>query len=190
MRKPLTPPQTVGPFFHGGMLHESQNVLASPKTRGERIRIEGHVYDGDRAPVADAVVEIWQANAAGRYAHPADQRDVTLDPAFTGFGRAGTDAEGFFWFETVRPGTVPYLTQGQQAPHLNVAVFARGLLHHLSTRLYFSDETANTADPVLHRVPDGRRATLMAAPSKVDDKKVYRFDIILQGDGETVFFEF
>jgi len=190
MSKPLTPPQTVGPFFHGGMLHETQNVLVTPDTRGERIRIEGRVYDGDRAPVSDAVVEIWQANAAGRYRHPVDQRDVTLDPAFIGFGRAGTDAEGFFWFETVRPGTVPFVAEGDQAPHLNVSVFARGLLHHLSTRLYFRDETATAADPVLHHVPDVRRPTLIAAPAVIDGKKVYRFDIILQGDGETVFFEF
>lgn len=190
MTKPLTPPQTVGPFFHGGMLRESQNELTSAATQGERIRIEGHVYDGDRAPVADAVVEIWQANAAGRYRHPADQRDASLDPAFTGFGRAGTDENGFFWFETIRPGTVPFVSGGDQAPHLVVSVFARGLLHHLSTRLYFRDETANGADPILHLVPDDRRPTLMAVPTKVEGKTAYRFDIVLQGGGETVFFEF
>lgn len=190
MTRPLTPPQTVGPFFHGGMLHAGENVLVSPATQGEPIRIEGHVYDGDHAPVSDAVVEIWQANAAGRYRHPADQRGVALDPAFNGFGRTGTDESGSFWFETIRPGTVPYVSGGDQAPHLVVSVFARGLLHHLSTRLYFRDETANGADPVLHLVPDGRRPTLMAVPSKVEGTTVYRFDIVLQGDGETVFFEF
>ncbi|HEY3246772.1 MAG TPA: protocatechuate 3,4-dioxygenase subunit alpha [bacterium] len=190
MKRALTPPQTVGPFFHGGMLTHPQNVLVSAETPGERIRIEGHVYDGDHAPVSDAVVEIWQANAGGRYHHPADRRDVPLDGSFVGFGRAGTDGEGFFWFETVRPGPVPFLSEGDQAPHVSVSVLARGLLHHLSTRLYFGDETANAADPVLHRVPNGRRATLVAAPAKVEGKTVYRFDIVLQGDGETVFFEF
>lgn len=186
----LTPPQTVGPFFHGGMLNEPQNLLVTPETRGERIRIEGHVYDGDHAPVSDAVVEIWQANAAGRYRHPADQRAVPLDPVFVGFGRAGTDENGFFWFETIRPGTVPFIQNATQAPHLNLAVFARGLLHHLATRLYFHDETANAADPVLGLVPESRRVTLLAAPGKIEGKTVYRFDIILQGDAETVFFDF
>ena len=186
----LTPPQTVGPFFHGGMLTDPLNTLVTPDTHGERIRIEGHVYDGDRAPVSDAVVEIWQANAAGRYRHPADRREVALDPSFIGFGRAGTDEAGFFWFETIRPGPVPFMRQGTQAPHLNVAVFARGLLHHLATRLYFRDEPANAADPVLGLVPEPRRTTLLASPMDSDAAAVYRFDIVLQGDAETVFFKY
>lgn len=188
-RRGLTPPQTVGPFFEGGMLHEPQNVLVTPATRGGRIRIEGHVYDGARAPVSDAVVEIWQANAAGRYRHPADQRPVPLDPAFAGFGRAGTDDAGYYWFETIKPGPVPFLTGRNQASHVNVAVFARGLLHHLCTRLYFSDEAANTADPVLRLVPDDRRTGLLAARAQRDGNTVYRFDIILQGEAETAFFD-
>ncbi len=186
----LTPPQTVGPFFHGGMLHEADNILVTPDTHGERIRLEGSVYDGGREPVPDAVVEIWQANAAGRYRHPADQRAVPLDPAFVGFGRAGTDEAGRFWFETIRPGAVPFIERGDQAPHVNVAVFARGLLHHLATRVYFRDQGANASDPVLGLVPEDRRATLLADPAKIEGKTVYRFDIVLQGDNETVFFHF
>jgi protocatechuate 3,4-dioxygenase alpha subunit len=188
-RRGLTPSQTVGPFFHGGLLREGLNVLTSPQTQGERIRIEGHVYDGDRAPVPDAVVEIWQANAAGRYHHPADRGSIPLDPAFTGFGRCGTDEAGRFWFETVKPGRVPLQGAALQAPHICVAVFARGLLDHLATRLYFEDERANDDDPVLRRVPEDRRATLLARRLPVDGKVVYRFDVVLQGDGETVFFE-
>src|SRR5438876_878375 len=148
-RRDLTPPQTVGPFFHGGLLPETMNVLVTQETAGERIRIEGCVYDGDGAPVSDALVEIWQANAAGRYRHPADRRSAPLDPAFTGFGRAGTDERGFYWLETIKPGRVPFDATRSQAPHLNVFVFARGLLDHLRTRLYFDDERTNTDDPVL-----------------------------------------
>jgi len=184
-----TPSQTVGPFFHG-LLREGLAVLLRPETEGERIRIEGHVYDGERAPVSDAMVEIWQANARGRYRHPADQRRaVDLDPAFTGFGRTGTDAAGFFRFETIKPGPVPFEAQTVQAPHVNVFVLARGLLDQLVTRLYFEDEAANAADPVLRRVPDDRRATLLGRRASADGWTVYRFDIILQGEGETVFFD-
>lgn len=182
----LTPPQTVGPFFHGGMLQRPLNVMVAPETKGDRIRIEGHVYDGDHAPVSDAVVEFWQANAAGRYRHPADQRSVPLDQSFAGFGRTGTDEAGSFWFETIRPGPVPFPGGGTQAPHINVAVFARGLLHHLPTRLYFEDDPAVRDDPVLRTVPEIRRATLLAKRI-AGTKPVYRFDIVLQGDGETVF---
>lgn len=184
-----TPPQTVGPFFHGGLLREGLNVLVSSATEGQRIRIEGHVYDGNRAPLDDAVVEIWQADARGRYHHPADARSAPPDPAFAGFGRAGTDEAGFYWFETVRPGRVPAGAGTEQAPHINVAVFARGLLHHVTTRLYFPDEPVNETDPVLRRVPADRRSTLVARRVTADGKVVYRFDVILQGDGETVFFE-
>jgi protocatechuate 3,4-dioxygenase alpha subunit len=185
----LTPSQTVGPFFHGGLLYRNLNVLVTTDTQGQRIRIEGCVYDGDRAPVPDAMVEIWQANAQGRYHHPADQRPIPLDPAFLGFGRSDTDETGSFWFETVKPGPVPFQADTLQAPHISVAVFARGLLDRLMTRIYFEDEDANHADPVLRRVPPDRRATLLAKPRPVDGKVVYRFDIILQGGGETVFFE-
>ena len=186
----LTPSQTVGPFFHNCLLREDApgNVLVRPETAGKRIRIEGHVYDGQGAPVADALVEIWQANSHGRYRHPVDQRAAPLDPAFVGFGRCGTDETGRYWFETIKPGAVPFDRDRPQAPHLCVTVFARGLLNHLVTRLYFEDEPANAADPVLQRVPEDRRATLLAKRATVDGTVVYRFDIILQGEGETAFF--
>jgi protocatechuate 3,4-dioxygenase alpha subunit len=186
----LTGSQTIGPFFENALLREDarRNVLVGPETAGERIRIEGHVYDGEGAPVADAMVEIWQANGHGRYNHPADRRSLPLDPAFTGFGRSGTDEAGHFWFETVKPGPVPFDAQTQQAPHVVVTVFARGLLNHAVTRLYFEDERSNEADPVLRRVPRERRSTLLARREQVDGKVVYRLDVVLQGKGETVFF--
>lgn len=185
----LTPSQTVGPFFHGGMLYEAMNVLVTPQTAGERIRLEGTVYDGERAAVSDALVEIWQANAAGRYRHVADQRAVPLDPTFVGFGRAGTDERGRFWFDTIKPGPVPFDGQRVQAPHISVFVFARGLLDHLRTRVYFEDAGANATDPVLRLVPEQRRSTLLAKRAAAEGRIVYRFDIVLQGDNETVFFD-
>lgn len=185
----LTPPQTVGPFFHG-LLREGLNVLVAPKTLGDRVRIEGHVYDGNHTAVPDAMIEIWQANAQGHYSHPADTRVASLDAAFTGYGRAGTDEAGQYWFETIRPGRVPLGKSGDQAPHLNIAVSARGLLHHLFTRLYFDDEAAaNARDPVLRGIPEDRRSSMVAKKSMVDGKTVYRFDIVLQGQNETVFFD-
>ncbi len=185
----LTPSQTVGPFFHGALLRKGSNVLVAPETVGERVRIEGCVYDGNRVPVPDAAVEIWQANARGRYRHPQDQQPVPLDPAFTGFGRAETDDAGCYWFETIKPGRVPFAPDAYQAPHINVAVFARGLLDHLFTRIYFQNEAANDADPLLRQVPEDRRSTLMARRTPSDGRAVFRFDIVLQGEAETVFFE-
>jgi protocatechuate 3,4-dioxygenase alpha subunit len=135
--------------------------------------------------VPDALVEIWQANAHGRYRHPLDGRDLPLDSSFTGFGRAGTDETGSFWFETVKPGPVPFVDERLQAPHLCVTIFARGLLNHLATRLYFADEPANDDDPIFLLVPAERRATLLA---RRDERGVYRFDVVLQGEGETAFF--
>ena len=191
----LTPSQTVGPFFHDAMLREAMNVLAGPAAAGERIRIEGTVFDGDGAPVPDAVIELWQANSQGRYQHPGDDRPLPLDPDFTGFGRADTDLDGRFWFETIKPGAAPFDATTMQAPHINVTVFARGLLNHLTTRLYFAGDPANDADPILQRVPPDRRATLLAQPATAAGQTIYRFDIVLQGegeraDGETVFFAF
>jgi protocatechuate 3,4-dioxygenase alpha subunit len=188
----LTGSQTLGPFFHDCMLREDacRNVLATPDTEGERIRIVGTVIDGDGVPLPDALVEIWQANHNGRYNHPADTRDLPLDPAFSGFGRSGTDADGAFWFETVRPGAVPFNSEQMQAPHICVLVAGRGLLNHLYTRLYFADEPASAADPILMLVPAERRGTLLAQPSTDHSSGmvVYQFNIVLQGEGETVFF--
>lgn len=186
----LTASQTVGPFFHDCLLRAGAHVptLVTPATPGEHIRVEGRVLDGDGLAVPDAMVEIWQANAAGRYNHPRDTRDLPLDPGFTGYGRTGTDAEGRFWFETIKPGAVPYDAATMQAPHLCVAVFGRGLLNHLYTRLYFADDPATAADPILLSVPEPRRATLLAGREETGATVVYRLDIVLQGRGETVFF--
>jgi protocatechuate 3,4-dioxygenase, alpha subunit len=185
-----TSSQTIGPFFHDGMLRDDAQcqVLVAAQTAGARIRIEGYVYDGDGLGVPDAMLEIWQANHHGRYNHPADQRAAPLDPHFSGFGRCGTDATGFYWFETIKPGPVPFDDRHLQAPHICVAVFARGLLNHLTTRLYFADEPANAEDPILRYVPSERRGTLLAQRASAGDAVVYRFDVVLQGAGETVFF--
>lgn len=186
----LTSSQTVGPFFSPALLREGarRQVLVQPETAGERIRIEGHVLDGDRLPVPDALVEIWQANAHGRYHHPSDQGSAPLDQTFLGFGRSGTENEGLYCFETIKPGAVPFDLERWQAPHICVTVFARGLLNHLVTRLYFADEPANASDPVLLCVPEDRRHTLIAQRQQEGPVVVYRFDIILQGEGETTFF--
>lgn len=186
----LTAAQTVGPFFAPALLREDcrRNILAGPQTAGERIRIEGIVLDGDNLPVPDALIEIWQANAHGRYNHPADQGLGALDPSFSGFGRSGTAEDGSYWFETVKPGPVPFDGSQLQAPHICVTVFARGLLNHLVTRLYFEDEAANSNDPILLRVPEQRRPTLLARREMSGDLIRYRFDIILQGANETAFF--
>lgn len=187
----LTSAQTIGPFFHGGLLRPDarQPVLVTPETVGERIRISGRVSDGDGASVSDAMVEIWQANSYGRYHHPADTRDLPLDPGFPGFGRTGTDDEGRYWFETIRPGPVPFGDGRMQASHIVVAVFARGLLNHLLTRIYFADDPAAADDPILHLVPAVRRQTLLAARDDAGSGAAYRFDVVLQGAGETVFFD-
>jgi protocatechuate 3,4-dioxygenase alpha subunit len=187
---PLSGSQTVGPFFSLGLLYAEarRNVLAGPDTNGEHIRIEGHVIDGDGVPVPDALIEIWQANAHGRYNHPADQSAAPLDPQFTGFGRSGTDEQGLYWFETVKPGRVAFNDQIRQAPHINVTVFSRGLLNHAVTRLYFADEPSNAEDMTLQCVPEERRATLLAKRADGDGAVVYHFDIVLQGARETAFF--
>lgn len=182
----LTPSQTVGPFFREGFAYPGSETLATEGTRGTRVRIDGVVRDGAGEPVPDAIIEIWQANADGRYQHPLDRRDIPLDPAFDGFGRGATDEEGRFGFTTIKPGSVPGPDGTMQAPHLLVSVFARGILTRLITRLYFDDESANESDPVLAVVPPARRGTLIA---KRSDDTSYRFDIVLQGDGETVFFD-
>src|SRR5947209_2596726 len=186
----LTSSQTVGPFFAPALLREDarRNVLIQPETTGERIRIEGRVLDGDGVPVPDAMVEIWQANAHGRYNHPADQGSAALDTSFLGFGRSGTAEDGSYWFETIKPGPVPFDGERMQAPHICVTVFARGLLNHLVTRLYFEDEPSNASDPVLQFVPVDRRATLLAKRQREGNMTVYRFDIVLQGTDETAFF--
>lgn len=182
----LTPSQTIGPFFayaltpraYGGSELANEQV-ATDAVPGERISIRGRVFDGDGAPVGDAMIEIWQADAEGRF-------HAQGNAGFTGFGRAETTAEGGFHFETIRPGALPGPDGSIQAPHLTVSVFARGLLVRLATRIYFSDEAANESDPVLALVPAERHRTLIA---KRGADGVFTFDIRLQGECETVFFD-
>lgn len=197
-----TASQTAGPFLHIGLLpaaagieqrrHQPGNVLAQAGAQGERIRIEGTVYDGAGCPVKDALLEIWQANSAGKYHHPADTQDKPVDPHFHGFGRAAADfSSGLWWFETVKPGPVPGRHGHTMAPHINVMIFARGINIGLHTRLYFADEAeANAADPVLRLIElEPRRQTLLARRELRDGQVVYRFDIYLQGERETVFLD-
>ena len=185
-----TPSQTVGPFFHLALDRPTWADLAADQPQGERIVVAGRMTDGDGAAVADACLEIWQANAAGRYAHPDDTRaDKPLDPRFRGFGRVSTDADGVFRLTTIRPGPVPGGGNNLQAPHLAVAIFARGLLKQLFTRIYFAGEALNEGDPVLSSIDDpARRRTLIATRDDAGGTPSYRFDIVLQGDNETVFF--
>ena len=189
-----TPSQTVGPYFTMRLSGEGGNVLTSPDTVGQRIRIEGRVLDGDRRHIEDALVELWQADSNGRYHHVADDRDdVPMDPAFTGFGRCASDFHtGSYSFLTIKPGPVPHPHGGVQAPHLNLTIQARGMLNPTYTRVYFGDEdVANASDPVLQSVPESRRPTLIARRVEGDDSSVptYCFDIRYQGDDETVFFD-
>jgi protocatechuate 3,4-dioxygenase alpha subunit len=194
--KGITPSQTVGPFFAYGLTSNGHydwndaftNDLVTPDASGERIRVEGRVFDGDGAPVPDAMLEIWQADAQGRFAGPQDKRAVP-NTAFRGFGRCGTNANGEYAFDTIKPGAVPDPDGKPQAPHILLAIFARGMLLQLYTRIYFDGEAANSADPVLALVPADRRATLISVHERGNGAAVYRFDIRLQGDGETVFFD-
>jgi len=185
-----TPAQTVGPFYAIGLTTRKMNVLVTDSTQGQRVRLEGRVLDGDGKPVPDAMVEIWQANAYGRYNHPEDKQEKPLDASFIGWGRSGTDENCYYNFETIKPGPVPGPGDSVQAPHINVAVFARGMLTHAFTRIYFSDEPGNDTDPILNSVRNkSRRSTLIAARTERAGKPVYRFDIRLQGENETVFFD-
>jgi protocatechuate 3,4-dioxygenase alpha subunit len=187
----LTPVQTVGPYFSLGLMGERDNVLVRPDTEGQHIRIEGHIFDGDGDPLFNVLLEIWQANAHGRYNHPLDQRPVPLDPAFIGFGRASTNARGFYWFETIKPGPVPHQDGGMIAPHIVVTVHASGVAYPLITRLYFADEPDNETDPLLQGVPQNRRHTLIATPEQRDGATatVYLFDIVLRGQAEELVLE-
>jgi len=185
----LAASQTVGPFFQIGFEALYQNDLTVPGLKGRPVTIRGQVFDGDRLPVPDAVIEIWQANSFGKYAHPEDQQDKPLDLGFTGFGRCPTDAEGRFGFRTVRPGPVPSSTETPQAPHINVSIFMRGLLDRLVTRVYFFDDDRNRTDEILNLIDPARRSTLLARPAS-DDSDAYVWNIVLQGDDETVFLDF
>ncbi len=178
-----TASQTAGPYFSIGLAWGYVDTIAG---EGERVVVEGRVYDGDGAPIPDACLELWQADRHGKYPHPEDTQPKPVDPTFVGFGRVPTDAAGAFRFATIVPGRVPGLDGRLQAPHVVVSVFARGVLRRMATRMYFPDEAATAADPVLALVPPERRATLIARPVRAG---VLEWNVVLQGDGETVFFE-
>jgi protocatechuate 3,4-dioxygenase, alpha subunit len=188
MSLPTTASQTVGPFLHIGLDWLVSESFAGADISGERFAVEGRIVDADGNGVGDALVEIWQANAYGRYAHPLDLQDKPLEPGFTGFGRVKTDDDGRFRFTTIKPGRVAAPRGGLQAPHLNVTIFMRGMLRQLQTRLYFPGDPANADDPVLASVPAPRRSTLIASPI-AGPPGALRWNVILQGTGETVFFD-
>lgn len=179
--------QTVGPYLHIGLTWLNTGRIAGPGVDGERVSIQGRLLDGEGTPVSDGLIEIWQANSHGKYPHPEDKQKKPLEKDFRGFGRVPTDARGGYRFTTVRPGRVPGPGSKLQAPHLVITVFMRGLLKHLATRMYFPDDPANAEDPVLKLVPPARRPTLIA---RRKGKGVLAWDILLQGKGETVFFDF
>ena len=204
MTQPLTylqetASQTAGPYVHIGLApraagfdifhNEIGDDIAGPSAQGERIRVTGRVFDGTGAPLKDVLIETWQANAAGIYPHPEDPRAEEVEDGFRGWGRVISDFETGEWsFETVKPGKVPGRSSSVQAPHISLWIVARGINIGLQTRLYFEDETeANAADPVLNLIEQvHRRDTLMARRT---DEGAYTFDIHLQGDNETVFFD-
>jgi protocatechuate 3,4-dioxygenase alpha subunit len=190
MNSHLTPSQTVGPFFSLGLTAKKRSVrcIAGPQARGERVLLICRVLDGDTQPAPDALIEIWQADADGKYNHPDDARHETADSACRGFGRMGTAEDGSCEFETIKPGRVPGPGDVLQSPHLSLAVFARGMLKQLYTRVYFADDPANQEDPILALVPEDRRETLIAHRDALR-AGVWRFDIHLQGGQETVFFD-
>jgi protocatechuate 3,4-dioxygenase alpha subunit len=194
--------QTAGPYVHIGLAPKAagfdifdrnfSNVLVGRKTKGERIRIEGRVIDGSGTPLRDVLLEIWQANAAGKYNHPADVQKKKIDDDFRGWGRGCSDFETGVWaFDTIKPGSVPGRHGRPMAPHVNLWIVARGINIGLNTRMYFSDEEqANATDPVLNLIEwEVRRKTLIGQRGTGKDRNVYRFDIHLQGPNETVFFD-
>ncbi len=195
-----TPSQTAGPYVHIGLAPGAAGFdiyerelgwdIAGPNAAGERIRVEGLVIDGTGSPIKDVLIEAWQANADGHYAHPEGGGKV--EDGFRGWGRVITDFDTGEWgFDTVKPGPVPGRNGSVQAPHITLWIVARGINLGLNTRLYFDDETeANTADPVLNLIEwERRRPTLIARRSDAGGKPVYRFDIRIQGEDETVFFD-
>jgi len=197
-----TPSQTGGPYVHIGLLpkqadidvfdYNFDNQLVTDQTQGQRIRLEGQVFDGLGIPLRDVLIEIWQADANGVYPGKADPRGKQADETFSGWGRTGANFDSGFWhFDTVKPGAVPGRKGTTQAPHIALIVFARGINIGLNTRVYFDDEIdANAKDPVLNGIEwVKRRETLIAKREERDGEVVYRFDIHIQGEGETVFFD-
>jgi protocatechuate 3,4-dioxygenase, alpha subunit len=182
--------QTVGPFFNFGLTtNHALGIMAPDGAAGEHISLIFRVIDGDGLPTpGDSMIELWQADAHGRYQHPVDPRSAEADETFGGFGRLETDANGVCVFETVKPGRVPSTNGAAQAPHINVTLFARGLGKPLRTRVYFAGEAANDSDPILALVPADRRETLFAKPV-AGQANAWAIEIHLQGEAETVFFD-
>ena len=189
MKLTATGNQTVGPYFHIGLSRMLIPVVAGPDVEGKRITIHGRILDADQKPISDALIETWQANAFGKYAHPEDIQDKPLQKGFLGFGRVATDDSGAFSLTTIKPGRVPGPGGVLQAPHVQVSVFMRGLLRHLVTRIYFPDEPGNAEDPVLQLVEPDRRAT-MIAKNVLGSEDVLEWNVNIAGENETVFFDF
>ena len=187
----LTPTgnQTVGPFFHMGLCRSLIPVVAGSTVQGEHIAIQGRILDANREPIPDALIETWQANAFGKYAHPADTQEKPLQADFLGFGRVQTDCEGVFTLSTIKPGRVPGPQGDWQAPHLEVSIFMRGLLRHLLTRMYFPHEASNAEDPVLNSVDPARRGTMIAHAVSSEPGRL-EWAVVCAGEDETVFFDF
>jgi protocatechuate 3,4-dioxygenase, alpha subunit len=183
----LTPSQTVGPFVAISFERTRIVDVAPESVSGDRVIIQGRVLDGGGNPVDDAVIETWQANSHGKYAHPEDTREKLLESAFKGFGRVLCDRSGAFGLRTIKPGAVHGPGGSPQAPHLVVLIFMRGLLKHLVTRVYFPDEPLNAQDPVLSLVPAERRHTLIAGNA---GDATLEWNVVLQGENETVFFDY
>lgn len=178
--------QTVGPYLHIGLNWLITRDVAGKGIKGERVAVAGRLTDGDGVGVGDGMIEIWQANAQGKYAHHEDTQKKPLEKGWRGFGRVFTDSKGEFRFTTIKPGRVPGPDGSLQAPHLVVSVFMRGMLKHLCTRMYFPGDPANREDAVLKLVPPSRRGTLVA---KRAGKSALEWNVILQGRNETVFFD-
>lgn len=182
--------QTVGPYFHLGLVRGGSDAgrLAGSDANGEHIRLAILVLDAEGAGIPDAMIELWQADSNGKYNHPDDLQDKTPDPGFRGYGRLPTDKNGRLTFETVRPGRVRGIEGALQAPHINVHIFSRGILRHVSTRIYFAGEPTNADDAILRLVPTARRDTLMARPDP-QHPGTWTIDFRMCGEGETVFFD-
>lgn len=183
-----TASQTVGPFFHLGLTYLKRDNLVAPGVAGEQVTLRGRVLDGDGDCASDALIEIWQADSQGRYASGEATEGKTPAAAFQGFGRVATDKNGAFCFTTIKPGRVPGPGGNLQAPHVVVTIFARGLLKQLLTRIYFPGEPSNAEDPLLQLVPAERRSTMIATRVPGADNTL-EWNVVLQGKGETVFFD-
>jgi protocatechuate 3,4-dioxygenase, alpha subunit len=186
MKMRATTSQTVGPFFKLGLQWLDCDDVAAEGVAGDRVTVQGRVIDGDGLGVPDALVEVWQANAHGKYAHPEDRQDKPLEPGFRGYARIPTDQYGAFGFATIKPGPVPGPKGKEQAPHLVISVFMRGLLKRLTTRMYFPGGPLLATDPILKLVEPARRTTLVA---KNVGGGALQWNVVLQGSGETVFFD-